>query len=160
MTKPRKPHTIRTLAKKLGCSHASIASWRARFPGVAPAGNDVRRWRKFLRVHGLGGTAAGELAQLRRARITAEELRVRKLRRELDIADRQTITIAEVDAMHLQMATTLRAELYNACESVLPVKLEGLTAVQVRVILREFADGLCDRLAAIELEHRERAPAD
>jgi hypothetical protein len=85
---------------------------------------------------------------LRAARLREVNLRCELLSREIKRADGESIDLDKVNAWQLRVGLTLKGMLFDGCENTLPPRLEGLSAVEIRKILRDFADSICERMSA------------
>lgn len=80
------------------------------------------------------------------------ELKKAKLAKE----HRRVIDRDEVDKLFFHVSTMGRTELYQAMETELPPKLDGMGAAQMRPILREAADSIADRMAGLITRFQEQ----
>ena len=142
ISKPHKP-TWKDLADALGFDARTLRNWKGK--RGAPQRPDPVAWAAFVEANGLGD-ASSILSRLRVARLKEVGLRCEKLRQEIDIASKKAVSVTAVSAMLGRLATLLRSQLYNGIESELPPKLDGLSAAQIRPILRQFADSVCETM--------------
>lgn len=134
------------LAQALGVTRQSLVNWRG-MEG-APEGRDVEEWKKFMAETGLGlgkGKAKGQ-AELREEKLKweTELVKARVAREHRKVIDRE-----EVNRLLLHIATRARTMLYQFLETEAPPKLDGMTAAQMRPILREMADSIADEMAGL-----------
>lgn len=133
--------TWEELAGKLGCTRQAIAVWRKR--ADAPLGPDFEQWSEYLKKNDLGGRPK-ILGSLKDEKTRHEiELLKAKLARE----QRRVIDRDEVNQLLLHISTRSRTMLYQFLETELAPKLDGMSAVQMRPILRETADSIADMQA-------------
>ncbi len=130
------------LAKRLGVTRQSLVNWRE-LEG-APTERDQATWEAFIRERGLGvkGPRSGSALKDEKTRHEIELLKAK-----LDREKRQVIPTAEVTKLLLTIATAARTKLYQFCETELPPRLDGMSAAQMRPILREVADSIADGMA-------------
>lgn len=129
------------LAKALEVTRPTLATWRK--VAGAPSEPDLVAWQKW--------------AESNRARLAgSKELRDEKTRHEiellkakLDREHRKVISRDEVNKLLLTVATRQRSQLYQFLETEAPPKLDGLPAAQMRPLLREMADSICDTMAKL-----------
>lgn len=134
--------TWQKLADALGVSSRSVHNWRKL--DFAPTEPIVEEWEAFVAENNLG--SGGQHSSL-------EELKAERLRKQIELdqikIDQQrklVIPSAEVNEFLTMVATRSKAALYAALETELPPKLEGQDVAAIRSILREAADGICDRM--------------
>ncbi len=130
------------LAAKLGCSVPTLYSWRGR--PDAPTEPHLEKWKAYAAANELGAAKKDLFGDLRAKKAEAE---IDFIRARTARARRETILLSELNEMHLELATQVRAELYHWMESALPPKLEGREAAKIRILLREAADSICDKMA-------------
>lgn len=137
------------LAKALEITRATLTVWRG-MKG-APAGTNLDEWKKWAEAnrHRLAGSK-----ELRDEKTRHE---IELLKAKLDREHRRVIPRDEVNRVLLHAATQSRTKLYQFLETEAPPKLDGLPASQMRPILREMADSVCDTMANI-FEDFEKAP--
>jgi hypothetical protein len=134
--------TWEAVAVACGVTRQSLVVWR-KMPG-APGGCDIPAWKKFIDDTGLGKPkATGSLKDEK----TRHEIEI--LKAKLDREHRRVIDREEVNRLLLHLATDGRTMLYQFLETELPPKLDGMSAVQMRPILREVADSIADRMAGL-----------
>lgn len=102
--------------------------------------------------------ASPALEALRAARLTETKERITRLKRENAQAARNLVLVADVDRLLLQIASRQRALLLQATENDLPARIEGLTAAQIRPIMRTVTDGLCEAMATLVQEFEWQGP--
>lgn len=130
------------LAGKLGVTRQSIVNWRM-LPD-APTNRDPVKWGAFIKERGLGVKGAKSCNSLREEKTRHEILLIQaKLARE----KRAVVSIDEVNRLLLHLSTDGRTMLYQFLETEAPPKLDGMSAAQMRPILREMADAIADRMA-------------
>ncbi len=93
--------------------------------------------------------ASAALERLRAAKIRETEERTLRLQRENAHAARQLVAKDDVERLLVLISTQQKAILYQAMESELPVRLDGLPAGEIRSVLRTVADGICGRMVEI-----------
>jgi hypothetical protein len=148
----------RALAKALGVTHTTIAVWRQKFAGDVPESRDLAAWKAFVEEQGLG-TANNRASKDREHWLTrSAAARARLLEMEEERQRGETIRRADVDAVHLHVATRQRTILIQHLETELAPKLEGLSASAMRPVLRQTVDAICDVMSELagELEKRLR----
>lgn len=130
------------LAKVLGVTRQSLVNWRP-LEG-APGDRDPEAWREFMKKTGLGSG---------KGKAHGTELRDEKLRWEIELLKskdakekRKLIPVEEVNSLLLHIATQGRTLLYQFMETEAPPKLDGMSAAQMRPILREYADTICQKM--------------
>lgn len=153
MTEPVKI-TWAKLSKEIGYTRQAVTTWR-KLPG-APTEPNVDEWQAFIDANDLGN--AGN-----RVGAGREELLKEKLRKEIRLAEikiekeeRKVIDRSEVDSLHLHIGQRQRSVLYEYLETEAPPKLDGLSAAQMRPILRKMADDICDVMAGLVDEFNAR----
>lgn len=130
------------LASRLGCSVPTLYAWRGR--ADAPTEPHLEQWKAYVVAAELGKEKRDLGAELRTKKAEAE---IEFIRARTARARRETILLSELNEMHLELSTQVRAELFHWLESVLPPKLEGRSASEIRILLREAGDSICDRMA-------------
>ena len=144
------PLSWNQLAKALGTTVPSLATWRKR--PDAPTVADADLWRAYVEQNGLGqpGRKMGQSSVTLRDQKTEKEIE----RLDLIIAKekRKLIDREEVRRLLLAISVRQRTILYQSCESDLPPKLDGLPASEARKLLRDMADGICDAMAGLVKE--------
>lgn len=160
MPSATKPITSdRALARALRISHTAISGWRQKFGALAPRGHDVEEWRGFMLENGLG-VAGNRVSKDREHWLTrAAEFRAKLLELEEQRVRGEIITRAEVNRLHLHVATSARSLLLQALETELPVRCDGLSAAAMRPIMRETVDRVIERLAPLVEEFAAPPPA-
>lgn len=139
--------TWKALYADLGFSHTAFATWR-KLEG-APTEPDREAWIRFIADKGLGETGnhvGGDREELLRQKLTRE---IAILDSKLDREHRRVISRDEVSRLLLHIATQQRSKLYQFLETEAPPKLDGLPAAQMRPLLREMADSICDTMAKL-----------
>jgi hypothetical protein len=128
------------LAVRLGVSRQSVVNWR-NMEG-APKGRDVEEWKAFVAANNLGarGPKTGGVLKDEKTRHEIEILKAR-----LDREHRKVIDREEVNRLLLHIGTDLRTMLYQYLETEAAPKLDGMSAGQMRPILREMADAILGR---------------
>ena len=127
------------LAATLGVTRQSVVKWR-NLEG-APTDRDEVKWAAFMRERGLG-------------KATGQELKDEKIRHEIELLKakvdrehRKVIDRDEVNRLLVHIGTDFRTMLYQFLETEAPPKLDGMSAAQMRPILREMADSVLERAA-------------
>lgn len=145
-----KPLTWTLLAGKLGVSVQAVYAWRKR--PDAPTEPDFEKWEEYVKKNSLGGGAkpSGGLKD-EKTRWEIEILKARTAREK-----RLVIPAEEVNALLLHLSTQSRTVLYQFMETEAPPKLDGMSAAQMRPILREMADSICERMADLIGEFEKR----
>lgn len=130
----------------------AVFGWRKR--ADAPTQPDFEVWSEYIKKHQLGTTVR---------KFSEGSLRDEKTRHEIELLKariarehRTVIPAAEVSALLLQIATQSRTVLYQFMETEAPPKLDGMSAAQMRPILREMADTICDKMGDLVREFEER----
>ncbi len=139
-----KPLTWVLLAARFGVSVQAINGWRVR-PG-APETTNLQEWEAFVKEQGLGLKKESALSESKQEKL---KLEAQLLRAKLAKEQRRVLDREEVSRLFLRIATEQRAILYQFAETEAPPKLDGMTAAQMRPILREFADSICDRMGPL-----------
>lgn len=134
------------LAKRLHISRPTLDKYLAT-PGAprpdALGVYDLAAVAKFISAEASKVVEHDEIKKLRIRKLIGECVAIEQGNR---ISSRQAVSVDEVDAFVKKTMYACKFYLYNGIENELPVKLDGMTAVQMRPYLREFADGLCDHL--------------
>ncbi len=140
------------LAVRLGTSRQSMVNWR-NMEG-APKDRNPDTWGAFIKEKGLGA---------RGPRVGGSELKDEKTRHEIELIKarlarekRLVIPADEVNTLLLHIATQSRTELYQFMETEAPPKLDGMSAAQMRPILREMADTICGKMEDMIKDFEER----
>lgn len=136
------------LARYLEVSLPTLTAWRK--TSGAPKGIDVMSWKTWVENNRKRNGGSKEL----RDEKTRHEILL--IKSKLDREDRKVIDRDEVSRLLLHIAAQQRALLYQFMDSEAAPKLDGMSAVMMRPLLREFADSLCDRMAAL-VEDFEKA---
>lgn len=138
------PLSWEALAAKLRTTRQSLVNWRG-LDG-APTDRDPVKWEAFIRANGLGAKGPGRGA--------GQDLKDEKIRHEIEILKarldrehRKVIDREEVNRLLLHIGTDLRTMLYQYLETEAAPKLDGMSAAQMRPILREMADAILGRAA-------------
>ena len=131
------------LANEIGCSRVTLTEWRKR--PDAPQSRDVTEWKVYVATNDLG-TGGGSLLPANSRELKDEKTRheIELLKAKLDREKRLVIPTAEVTKLLLTVATQQRTKLYQFFETELPPRLDGMSAVQMRPILKEAADSISD----------------
>jgi hypothetical protein len=129
------------VAARYGVSVQTIKVWRQK--EGAPIQPDAEQWDAFVKKHELGSKVHGA-AGLREEKMKWE---VEILKSKDAIIKRRVIDRDEVNQLLLHIATRSRTMLYQFLETELAPKLDGMSAVQMRPILRETADAIADMQA-------------
>jgi transcriptional regulator with XRE-family HTH domain len=135
-----KPLTWEELAGKLGVTRQAMAVWRKR--ADAPLGADPDQWADYVKKNELGGRKIPGNLKDEKTRHEIELLKSKVAREQRRVIDRD-----EVNQLLLHIATRSRTMLYQFLETELAPKLDGMSAVQMRPILRETADSIADMQA-------------
>lgn len=133
------------LARGLGVTRPTLYVWKSK-PGH-PEGRKLEDWQKWVDENDLGGDGGNP-------DLKDENLRLRNQKLQLEIAEkeRKSIPKAEADRVVFHLATTTKTMIYQGTESTLAPKLDGMSAAQMRPILREWADEIVGRLASVSKE--------
>ena len=110
----------------------------------APKGRDVEEWKTFVMAHKLGARGPRTEGTLKDEK-TRHEIEI--LKAKLDREHRRVIDREEVNRLLLHIGTGARTDLYQFFETEAPPKLDGMSAAQMRPILREMADSICRKMA-------------
>jgi len=144
------PLSWNQLAKALGTTVPSLATWRKR--PDAPTVADADLWRAYVEQNGLGqpGRKMGQSSATLKDQKTEKEIE----RLDLIIAKekRKLIDREEVRRLLLSISTRQRTILYEESDSTMPPKLDGQPASESRRLLREMADRICDVMADLVKE--------
>jgi hypothetical protein len=124
--------------------------WRQR-EGVSVT-TDWGAWEEFVKKEGLGlrGVGAATLKDEK----TRHEIEILKAR--LAREKRTVIPADEVSALLLHLSTQSRTVLYQFMETEAPPKLDGMSAAQMRPILREMADSICEKMGDLIADFEAR----
>lgn len=134
------PLTWILLASKFGVSVQTMKVWRQK--EGAPVTTDFAEWEKFVKDSGLGmKNIGGAVLKDEKTRHEIEILKARLAREK-----RTVIPAEEVQALLLHLSTQSRTVLYQFMETEAPPKLDGMSAAQMRPILREMADSICEKM--------------
>lgn len=149
MTDPAKGTWVK-LSKEIGYTRQAVSGWR-KLPG-APTEPNADEWQAFIDANDLGN--AGNRVGADRAELLKEKLRkeIRLAEIKIEKEERKLIDRAEVDALHLHISTRQRSMLYQYLETEAPPKLMNLNATQMRTVLREMADSICDEMVSLVSE--------
>lgn len=135
------PLTWILLASKFGVSVQTMKVWRQK--EGAPVTTELGLWETWLKKEGLGmrGLSGAGLKDEK----TKHEIEL--LKAKINREQRRVIDRDEVNQLLLHIATRGRTKTYQLLESEAPPKLDGMSAVQMRPILREMADAIADEMA-------------
>lgn len=137
-----KPLTWTLLASRLGVSSQTLREWRAKLG--APESTDWGAWDAFVKESGLGTKGFGTPLKDEKLRHEIEILKARLAREH-----RQVIAREEVSRLLLHISTRGQTMLYQFLETEAPPKLAGMSAAQMRPILREMADEICEAMGGL-----------
>ncbi len=146
------PLTWILLASKFGVSVQTMKVWRVK--EGAPVTTDLGEWEAFVKKEGLGTTLRGFTGGALKDEKTKHEIEILKAR--LAREKRLVIPADEVNTLLLYIATQSRTELYQFMETEAPPKLDGMSAAQMRPILREMADTICGKMEDMIKDFEER----
>ena len=127
------------LARMLGVTRQSIANWRK--IGGSPGDPSVVKWRAFMASHNLGKTANTTLGELR-AEVEAEKLR--KLRRENEVAEGRVVPVDTVLEINGELAAKLALLLKVKLLTELPALCVGQPIAEIRAIAQQKIDEISD----------------
>lgn len=130
-----------TLAGKLGVTRQSLVNWRV-LEGAPPDRNEAA-WELFIKERGLG--VKGRKSDSLKDEKTRHEIELLKAR--IARENRRVIDRDEVNQLLLHISTRARTKLYQFMETEAPPKLDGMSAAQMRPLLREMADSVADEMA-------------
>ncbi len=132
------------IASRFNVSIQGLNLWRAK-PG-APLTPNPEEWDAFVAEHSLGSKkeSAASAARVEQLKLQNEVIRANLAKIQRRVLDRE-----EISRLFLRIATEQRAMLYQFAETELPPKLDGMTSAQMRPILRDAADAICDRMAPL-----------
>lgn len=147
-----KPITWTLLAARLGVSTQTMKVWRQR--EGAPQTIDVEAWQEYVKKEGLGTRSGGVKPSSLKEEKTYHEIEILKAR--LAREKRLVIPAEEVNTLLLNISTRAKTKLYQFFETEAPPKLDGMSAAQMRPILREMADTICTEMADLIAEFEER----
>lgn len=144
------PLTWILLASKFGVSVQTMKVWRQK--EGAPVTTDLGLWESWVKKEGLGlrGVGAATLKDEK----TRHEIEILKAR--LAREKRTVIPADEVQALLLHLSTQSRTVLYQFMETEAPPKLDGMSAAQMRPLLREMADTICEKMGDLIVEFEKR----
>lgn len=135
----KKEQTWDEVAADCMTTRRSLLKWR-HLPG-APKGKDVAEWRAFMIANNLGSSGdAPANAEAREAKLSKTKLETQLLRARLDREERRSIPRDEVTKLLFTLASRLNSIVAQTFETELPPKLDGMSSVQMRPILREEGD--------------------
>ena len=123
------------LAKHLNTSRIALGTWR-KMEG-APAEPDVDAWESFVAERGLGRTSSQNLTELR---AEVEREKVRKLRRENEVAEGRIVRVDAVAEMLTDLAAKLDLLITQKVETELPPKCVGQSIAEIRAQCRATHD--------------------
>jgi len=146
------PLTWILLASKFGVSVQTIKVWRVK--EGAPVTPDFEAWQAFVKKEGLGTTIRGLAGSALKDEKTKHEIEI--LKAKLAREKRTVIPAEEVQALLLHLSTQSRTVLYQFMETEAPPKLDGMSAAQMRPILREMADSICEKMGDLITDFETR----
>jgi hypothetical protein len=123
------------LAKRLGFSRRAVYTWRE-MPD-APQVPDLVQWAAFIEDHGLGKRDTKSLTELKS---DVEREKLRKLKRENEVAERKIVAVDEAVSLLAEMAAKLDLLLTQKLETELPPLVIGQPIAQVRAECRRVHD--------------------
>jgi hypothetical protein len=135
------------LSRRLGFSRTAIYKWRT-LPD-APKEPDAVQWQAFIEDHGLGKRDTRSLTEIK---ADVENERLRKLRRENEVAEGEIVNVVDMANMLKELAAKFDLVLTHKLDTELPPLLVGQPIAEVRAIcakchdeIREITDsGLLD----------------
>ncbi len=134
-----KPITWIELAKRLGFSRSAIYLWRE-MPD-APTEPDLVQWQAFIEQHGLGKNSTKSLTELK-GEVEAEKLR--KLRRENEVAEGRVVPVDTVLEINGELAAKLALLLKVKLLTELPALCVGQPIAEIRAIAQQKIDEISD----------------
>jgi len=138
------------LAAKFGVSVQTVKVWRQK--DGAPATTDLAEWEAFVKKEGLTTRVlSGGLLKDEKTKHEIEILKARLAREK-----RTVIPADEVNSLLLHLSTQSRTVLYQFMETEAPPKLDGMSAAQMRPILREMADTICEKMGDLIADFEAR----
>ena len=146
------PLTWILLASKFGVSVQTMKVWRVK--EGAPVTTDFEAWQAFVKKEGLGTTIRGLAGSQLKDEKTKHEIEI--LKAKLAREKRTVIPAEEVNALLLHLSTQSRTVLYQFMETEAPPKLDGMSAAQMRPILREMADSICEKMGDLIKDFEQR----
>lgn len=123
------------LAKRLGVSRRSVYNWRE-LPG-APTTTNMAEWNLFVEQNELNVKDTKSLTELK-AEVEREKLR--KLKRENEVAERKIIAVDEAAGLLAEMAAKLDLLLTQKIETELPSLVVGQPIAHIRAECRRIHD--------------------
>jgi hypothetical protein len=133
--------TWKAVYEATGFSHTAVREWR-KLPG-APEGPDPVAWVKFIDDNQLGN-AGNRVSADREHWLTEQaQYRAKLLEIEHKRAVGEIVMKVDLDARDARIAGAQKAALYEILTTELPVKSEGKSAGEIRVLNREAADRIC-----------------
>jgi len=142
------PKTWDELAAQVGHTRQSLVKWRTL--SGAPQNRNIQDWKVFIEANQLGKNSGQGLKDEK----TRHEILLIQAR--LAREKRTVVPMDEVNALLLHLSTQSRTVLYQFMETEAPPKLDGMSAAQMRPILREMADTICGKMGDLIKEFEER----
>ena len=127
------------LSKRLGYSRRAIYNWRE-MPDAPPEPDPIQ-WQAFIESHGLGQKETKSLTELK-AEVEGE--RLRKLRRENEVAEGQIVQVDDMVDFLRGLGAKWDMMLTQKIEVEFPPKLLGLSIAEIRAECRRAHDEIRD----------------
>jgi hypothetical protein len=116
------------LSRRLGFSRRAIYNWRDM--ADAPKEPDPVLWQAFIEDHGLGQRDTKSLTEIKSA---VESEKLRKLRRENEVAEGKIVTVESVASFLGELAAKHDLLITQKLKNELPSRVVGLPIAEVRV---------------------------
>lgn len=127
------------LATEIGASRQILAKWR-KLEG-APEEPNVEEWRDFMAERSLGRLPTAKLTEIR-AEIEREKLR--KIRRENEVAEGRIIPVETMNTINGELAAKLALLLKVKFVTELPSLCVGSSITEIRAIAQQKIDEVSD----------------
>lgn len=132
---------IKQVAESIGVNERTVRRWRqiADYPGDAAGFDAVIEW---VNLKGLGVHKNTESLTELRAEVEKEKLR--KLRRENEVAEGRIVSVDTVLEINGEIAAKLALLLKTKFTVEMPPLCVGQPIAEIRAIARNFVDEICD----------------
>jgi hypothetical protein len=127
------------LAREVGATRQSIANWR-KLDG-APEDPHVEQWRAFMEENNLGRSTSATLTGLR---ADVEREKLRKLRRENEVAEGSVVPVDAVLTINRELSARLGLLLKVKLMTELPSLCVGQPIAEIRAVAQQKIDEICD----------------
>lgn len=159
MSEKEKPlGSLSEISRALGLSHNTAHNWKATYQD-APSSLLLSEWTAFRDKHGLG--KRGKQSSASREQLVSDKLRSEVRLNEIKIAkeERKLIPAEDVESFLLYASSRTKSALFQMVGELAP-KLAGLEAAEIRIRMRDAADGICRSMqTAVEDWQREQEEA-